>query len=150
MSITYACTGLPSEAMCTFTAPTSQPNGTITSSLTLATTAASSLSPEPALPEKYLPLRFYLCVLAAALLAVLARVATRLPGRLRWAGIAATIATCLIAAAAGCGGGSGGSSGGGGTNPGTPAGTSTVTVTGTVGSGATAVKQTTAIQLTVQ
>jgi hypothetical protein len=55
-----------------------------------------------------------------------------------------------IGVAAGCGGGSSSSPGGGGTIPGTPAGTSTITVTGTAGSGATAVKQTTTIQLTAR
>jgi len=149
-SITYACSGLPSKASCTVGSSATSSDGTIMTMLTVATTAASGVVPALPAPLPYLPLRLFVWLATATLLALLARLVRQAPRRHRWAGIAAMLVVLPIGAAAGCGGGSSSSPGGGGAIPGTPAGTSTITVTGTAGSGATAVKQTTTIQLTVQ
>jgi hypothetical protein len=149
-SITYACSGLPSKASCTVGSSATSSDGTIMTMLTVATTAASGVVPTLPAPRPYLPLRLFVWFATATLLALLTRLVRQAPRRHRWAGIAAMLVVLPIGVAAGCGGGSSSSPGGGGTIPGTPAGTSTITVTGTAGSGATAVKQTTTIQLTVQ
>ncbi len=149
-TITYGCTGLPSESTCTFSTPATQSNDTITSTLTLATTASSSAFPNATWPGNSSPVKLFVWFSLAILLARLSFLVMKgTSGRLRWAGLAAMAIVLAIGAAAGCGGGSSG--GGGTTNPGTPAGGPTaITVTGTGGSGATAVKQTITIQLTVQ
>jgi hypothetical protein len=117
--------------------------------LTLATTAPSSAFPDESWPARKFHALETLCVALAGRPASPPEFLVKeTSGRLRWAGLASMAIVLAIGAAAGCGGGS---SGGGSTgNPGTPKGPIAITATGTAGSGASALKQTTTIQLTVQ
>ncbi len=136
-TVSFACSGLPSEAACSFSPATVTPNGTAASSttMTIATTAASTSrnsSPWPFAGGG--------TVLALGLLFF--RKKKRLP-----------LFLCL-ALLLGIGGMAVGCGGGGATKPpgntGTPAGNSTVTVTATSGSGTSAITQTATLTLTVQ
>jgi len=133
-ALSYTCSGLPSEANCSFSA------GSLSTTLTITTTAASELRNPfgrsqrifyalwlPGLMGLMLPAgkrkRAWRIMLLLSLFAVLA-------GSTLW----------MMA----CGGGSGGSS-----NPGTPTGNSTVTVTATT-SGTNPLSHTIQIPVTVQ
>jgi hypothetical protein len=119
-----------------------------TGTLTLATTAPSSVFPDATWPGNFSPVKLLVWFSLVILLARLSFLKGT-SGRLRWAGLAAIAIVVAMGAAAGCGGGSSASGSTG--NLGTPAGGPTaITVTGTAGSSASAVKQTTTIQLTVQ
>jgi hypothetical protein len=145
--VTFACSGLPSEATCTFAPATVTPSGSaVTTTLTISTMAAQS-SVRGGIRRAGMT---GLLALGCLLLLVM-------PGAKRVAGWSGwfllLFAFILGGALVGCGGGSGGSGGGGdggggGTtpNPGTPAGTSTVTVTATSGS----ITPTATLQVTVQ
>lgn len=140
--VSFSCSGLPSEAACSFSPTSVTPAGTSPASgtVTVTTTAASSA-------ELVWPLAGGGCTAAFALFFF--RRKRTLCG-----------AICLVALAVlsgvtvGCGGnggnggngGSGGGGGGGGGNPGTPSGNSTVTVTATAG----ALSHTATFTLTVQ
>lgn len=137
-AVSFACTGLPSEATCSFSPSTVTPNGTAASSTTMsiATTAPSGQA---------------LLVNPWSVGGLLAACALfpffRRRGRALWM-LLILCATCLAIGSIGCGGGGNHSTGP--TNPGTPAGTSTVTVTATSGTGSSAITHTTTVTLTVQ
>ncbi|HJZ51900.1 MAG TPA: S53 family peptidase [Candidatus Acidoferrales bacterium] len=138
-TVTFACTGLPTGATCSFNPPSatlSSTATTATTTLTVSTTAPSALAPtqrqQPAAPEPRI------IAIASALLCMLAIVifASRTQNRRLRSGTAFAL---LIVGMAGlmlmasCGGTSGGGGGGGGTSGGTPTGSTTATVTGTSG-----------------
>lgn len=135
-TVTFACSGLPALAACTFNPTSIAASGPVTVNIT--TTAKSTTLPTRGpgnLPPMTLLLLFIGAGSAALLLAQL-RVGRR---RLRLAGALACLA---LLAAAGCGVGPPAQH-----NPGTPTGTSAVVVTATATGGATAK---TTVNLTVQ
>jgi subtilase family serine protease len=134
-TITYACTGLPSEASCTF--PTAATGGT----LTIATTAPSArMHKAPLGRSRGL---FYALLLPGFLGLVLCAGSRKRSLRgVRLLGLIAILAIATLWMPA-CGGGSSKTP----SNPGTPTGTSTVTVTATAG---TLQPKNVAITLTVQ
>jgi len=144
-TVSFTCTGAPSEATCSVSPNPASAGTNVT--VSVATTAPSALvprkSPPPPLPRP-LPL-----LLLAVLLAYLTwSVAFRRPGGAipRRAVLLPIAAGLLLALAlAGCGGGGGGVT----QNPGTPAGAYTLTVTGTVGTGSSAVSHSVKLTLNV-
>jgi Big-like domain-containing protein len=142
--VTFACSGLPSEATCTFAPATVTPGASaVTTTLTISTTAAQASVLRSGATG--------LLALGSVLLLVMPG-GRRLARWSRWFGLA--VALSLGGAFIGCGGGNGGgstsgSSGSGGSTtstPGTPSGTNTVTITATSGS----LNQTASLQVTVQ
>ena len=131
--VSFACTGLPSEASCTFAPTTVTPgSGAVTTTLTISTTAAHVVK---GTGNDRSALKGFGTLASFALLILTFRPSR---SRARWLVILAMLSAGVVMI--GCGGGSGGSGGGGGggggggtTDPGTPAGTSTVTVTATAG-----------------
>lgn len=136
-----ACSNLPAESTCSFSPSSLAFTSSTTSvpvTLTINTTAPSSLTPfvrrfTPGTPLRIPPV-VVLAVLAAALLLAARR-------HRAWSAVLTVAALAVMAIAIGCGGGSGGGGGGGGggtngnTNPGTPVGNHVgVTVTVTIGS----------------
>jgi hypothetical protein len=150
-SVALSCAGLPSGATCSF-APASLPGGSGTSTLTIATTAASGLF---RLTERHLTPKIndhtipFLFVLSA--MSLLLALFVRRQGSAGHRGAPLTLAVLLCAAilliSCGSGNSSGASSGGG---AGTQAGNYTVTVSGTFTSGATTITHTTTLTLIVQ
>lgn len=147
--VSFACSGLPAGATCSFSPASVTPaGGAVSTTLTIGTDGGPVALWLRAHPESALAVLLPLFVLR------------RRRGR-RDATIQTTLAVLAAAAwlvACGGGGGSGDAGGagntGGGGNPtppatGTPAGTSTVTVTATSGSGASAIVRTTTLTLTV-
>ena len=122
-TITYSCSGLPSEATCTFAAASAT-----TETLTIATMAPSArLDRIPLGRRRTL---FYALLLPGFLgLVVSAGTRKRTRRGLRLLSLIAVLALFTLSMPA-CGGGSSSTP----SNPGTPAGTSTVTVTATAGS----------------
>jgi subtilase family serine protease len=120
-TVTYNCTGLPSEAACTF------PNAATGGTLTITTTPPSArLDKSPLGRSRRL---FYALLLPGFLgLVVSAGGRKRTLRGLRLLSLIAVLALSILWMPA-CGGGSSTPS-----NPGTPAGTSTITVTATAGS----------------
>ncbi len=122
--VSLACSGVPALATCSLSAAGVTPgSGSMTSTLTITTTAPSvffRMSP-PRGPMWLLPLS--LCLLLLVLVAFVVRESKNRP---RLGPLFGAILLCVVALIAGCGGGGGGTH-----NPGTPAGTYTVTVTGT-------------------
>jgi hypothetical protein len=137
--VTFACTGLPSEATCTFAPASVTPGASpVTTTLTITTTAAQS-AVQSGIHRAGMT---GLLALGSLLLLVTPGV-SRVARWSRW--FVLLFAFALGGAFIGCGGGGGG--GGGGTsNPGTPAGTTTVTVTAKSGS----ISQTASLKMTVQ
>jgi hypothetical protein len=136
-TLTYSCTGLPSEATCTFTAASAT-----TETLSIATTAPSSrLDRSPFGRHGGI---FY-AMLLPGFLGLLIATGNR-KRRLRGARLLSLIAVLALSTLwmPACGGSSSAPS-----NPGTPAGTSSVTVTATTG-GTSALTHTTTVSLTVQ
>jgi hypothetical protein len=142
--VTFACSGLPSEATCTFAPATVTPGASaVTTTLTISTTAAQASVLRSGVTG--------LLALGSVLLLVMPGT-RRLARWSRWFGLAVVLS--LGGAFMGCGGGNSGSgtsgsSGSGGSttsNPGTPSGTSTVTITATSGS----INKTASLQVTVQ
>jgi subtilase family serine protease len=137
-TVTFACTGLPAGASCSFNPPSatlSSTATTATTTLTVSTTAPSALAPtqrqQPAAPgpRNVAMVAALFCMLAVVIFAL------RTPNRrLR----SATAFALLIFGMAGlmlmasCGGTSGGGGGGGGSG-GTPTGSTNATITGTSG-----------------
>jgi len=136
-ALTYSCTGLPSEATCTFTAASAN-----SETLSITTTAPSSrLDRSPFGRHGGV---FY-AVLLPGVFGLLIITGNRKRG-LRGARLLSLIAVLALSTfwMPACGGGSSKPS-----NPGTPAGTSSVTVTATTG-GTSALTHTTTVSLTVQ
>jgi hypothetical protein len=148
-AVSFACTGLPSEATCSFSPTTVTPSGAAaTTTVTITTTGSTSAANHlPSSPGQ----RSHLMLGLAGLFGfVLCGSALRKRGsRLRAFLLAFIAAVLTLGAMQGCGGGSSGGS----TppaNPGTPTGTYSITVTGTSGSGTSALTGTAAVSLTVQ
>ena len=136
-TLTYSCTGLPSEATCTFTAASAN-----TEALSITTTAPSSRLGKDPLGRRG---GIFYAVLLPGFLGLLIATGNRKRG-LRGARLLSLIAVLALSTLwmPACGGGSSKPS-----NPGTPAGTSSVTVTATTG-GTSALTHTTTVSLTVQ
>jgi len=134
-AVTFACSGLPTGAACSFAPASVTPAGAAaTTTLTISTNGG--------------PVALWLREYPAAALAVF--MLPLLGWRGRWSGALALAFALTAVLVVGCGGGSDN----GAANPpppagGTPAGTSTVTVTATSGSGAAAVTSTLALTLSV-
>jgi hypothetical protein len=141
-AVSFACSGLPFEASCTFAPATVTPGASaVTTTLTITTTAPQASAERSRIYRSALP---GLLTLGSLLLFAMPG-AKRAAGWGRW--FVLVIALAVGGGFVGCGGG-GSSSGSGGsttTNPGTPAGTSSVTVTATSGS----INQTATLQVTV-
>jgi hypothetical protein len=138
--VTFACTGLPSEATCTFAPASVTPGASaVTTTLSITTTAAQSSVRSGVHRAGMTGL-----LALGSLLLLLMPGANRVARWSRW--FVLLFAFALGGAFIGCGGGGGGGGGGGTTNPGTPSGTTTVTVTATSGS----INQTESLKMTVQ
>jgi subtilase family serine protease len=135
-TLTYSCTGLPSEATCTF--PTAATGGT----MTITTTAASGRLERSPFDRGR---KFFYAMLLPGLVGLLVSAGNR---KRTWRGVRLLGFVVVLALSVlwmpACGGGSSTPS-----NPGTPMGTSTVTVTATTG-GTGALMHTTTVTLTVQ
>ncbi|MHB1795681.1 MAG: FG-GAP-like repeat-containing protein [Acidobacteriaceae bacterium] len=136
-AIGFACSGLPSEATCSFSPATVTPNGTAAGSTTMTITTTAASTSRNSSPW---PFAGGGTVLALGLLFFRKR--KRLPALL-----CLTLLLGIGGMAIGCGGGSASKPP---SNLGTPAGTSTVTVTASSGSGSSAITQTATLTLTVQ
>jgi hypothetical protein len=124
--VTLSCSGLPSLTSCSFSQPSVTPgSGTATSTLTISTTAPSSVFPfiEPRTPNMPIYVLWLALLFVVAVLTVFARRSER---KRCSAFATCALLICLVAPILSCGGGSSGPH-----NPGTPAGTYSVTVTGT-------------------
>jgi hypothetical protein len=135
-TLSYACTGLPSEATCTFASAAAN-----SETVTISTTAASRLWEGPFGRRGSI---FY-AVLLPGLMGLVLPTSSR---KRSWRGLLSllVVLAVLILWMPACGGGSGG---GGPTNPGTPTGSSTVTITAST-SGTGALSHTVTITLNVQ
>ena len=122
---TFACSGLPSEATCTFNPASVAGGGTTT--VTIATTAPKTGALTPLQRRDNLP-----SWVAASGFTFAVVLMVGAPKRRRWVAMLSLVALAFLLTFAGCGGGS--STPAPPPDPGTPAGTSTVTITGTSGS----------------
>lgn len=139
-AVNFACSGLPSEASCSFSPATVTPNGTAAASttMTITTTAPSAQN------------RHVSGALSGWKVGALAAGFLLFPflyKKRRLGGMLVVLCTVSILAMSACGSGSSSSPV---SNSGTPAGASTVTITATSGSGSSAITQTTTVTLTVQ
>ena len=146
-SVTFNCTGAPSESTCTVSVNPATPGNNISVSVT--TTDLSAIGPL-ALPAPSLPMRQVRLILAVLWCSVAWTWLNQRQGAASRRSFFRPLAAGLlmVLALAACGGGSGGG-GGGSNNPGTPAGTYTLTVTGTVSSGSTTLSHSVNLVLTV-
>jgi hypothetical protein len=154
-SVSFTCTGAPSEATCTVSPSTLTPGSSATNITVSVTTTAPSLSvprsrPLPPAPPLSPGLRGLLML--ALVLALMAWAIGRRNqlGVSRWQSTMVPLASGLLLtlALAGCGGG-GSSASTAPSNAGTPAGTYTLKVTGTAGSGSSALSHSVTLTLTV-
>ena len=129
----FACSGLPAAAACSFSPASVTPNGAAASSTMTITTAAAS-------GRNVNPWPFAGGGVAFAMGLFLVRGRKHLPNVL---GLVLLLLG-IGGMASGCGGSSSAKSSG------TPAGTSTVTITATSGTGTTALSHTTTLSLTIQ
>jgi uncharacterized repeat protein (TIGR03803 family) len=138
------CSGLPSEATCSFNPSSVTPSGSsVTSMLTVSTTAASASSRRPGSGS----LRAFYAVLLPSLgLTLLIPIRCR-STRPTLGTLGIVVVLVLSVSLLSCGSGNGGGTGTGG-NPGTPPGTSTVTVTAAT-SGSAAVSHTATLKITI-
>jgi hypothetical protein len=124
--VSFACTGLPAEASCSFNPPNVTPNGmAVSSTVTVSTIAASGAVPVSA-PSFQRPIHALLFLILAMMLAVVSRRA-RAPRA--WQPLALFLFLIAAGPLASCGGGGGG-------NPGTPPGTTMASVSAATGGGA--------------
>lgn len=134
-SVSLACSNLPSRTSCSFSPSQLTPNNSsVTSALTVSTTA-SSASLLPWLREQgATPLfAFWLLLPGLVFLAAGQRLVGRKKSRVSDYFMAGLLLIMLLSQLA-CGGGGGGSSTPPVSTPGTPTGTHTITITGTSGS----------------
>jgi hypothetical protein len=144
--VSFACSGLPTGASCSFSPATVTPSGAAVSTTLTITTAARAGMFSPVQHQWWLPPSAVVVVLLV--LATLMAVCLQSGEWKQLSRLSLVASVCIVAVVvlgfAGCGGSSGSTSGGSST--GTPAGTSTVTVTATAGS----TSHTTTFTLTVQ
>jgi hypothetical protein len=152
-TVTFTCTGAPSEATCTVSPNPATAGSTATNvTVTVTTTAPSVSAPRSRPLPPVLPLSpgmRGLLMLALVLIVMAWPIMRRnQAGVSRWrlTMIPLGLGLLLTLALAGCGGGGGGSVT---HNPGTPAGTYPLTVTGTTGSGSSALSHSVTLTLTV-
>lgn len=139
-AVSFACSGLPSEASCSFNPASVTPNGAAASSTLTVTTTAPSAALRWPIPTSPRPTYAVLFLVLAVILGIVTRrrdAFCRVP--LLATLILLTVATCL----ASCGGGNNSSS-----NPGTPLGTSTVFVSAST-SGAGALNHSAGLTITI-
>jgi hypothetical protein len=124
-SVSFTCSGLPSEAMCGFNPTSVTPNGAaIASTLTVSTMAASAAMQAP-MPASQSPAYALLFPVLAVIFGLAVR-RRRVQGGLQLLGL--LILLMAVSGLTSCGGGSKG-------NPGTPLGTSMVSVSAAAGAG---------------
>jgi uncharacterized repeat protein (TIGR01451 family) len=140
-AITFACTGLPTAASCSFNPTSVSAVGTTPVTINITTTARTAAALPPA-PRGFPPFLTALLALTG-LAAVLVALTRGSSGRMR---LATGLAGMALLVVSGCGSDSKPIGGGGPT--GTPAGTSAVTVTATSASGGATATNT--LNLTVQ
>jgi hypothetical protein len=140
--VNFTCSGLPSEAACSFSPASVTPNGAaVTTTLTVTTTAASAAAAlRVSLPSSQRPTYGLLFSVLAMIFVIAARRRQQLPG-LRLLGF-----LILLMAASGLTSCNGGSAPAG--NPGTPVGTSSVSVSAAV-SGAGAINHAATLTITI-
>jgi subtilase family serine protease len=139
-TVNLSCTvaspsGANDPATCSIPSTATITSGATTATLTLTTTAATSLNK---------PFKLFWPSAGGAALALLCFFIV--PRRRNWLAVIGLLALFVSGAVIGCGGGGGGKGGGGSSNPGTTTGTYTVTVTGTSGS----LTQTTVVTFNIQ
>jgi len=136
--VNFACSGLPSEAACSFNPTSVTPNGAaISSTLTVTTTAMSAALRVPILPSQR-PTYAVLFPVLAMIFVVAAR-PRRASHTLQLLGL--LILLMLASGLTSCNGGSGG-------NPGTPLGASMLSVSAST-SGTGAISHTTTLKITI-
>lgn len=140
-AVSFACSGLPSEASCSFSPAAVTPNGTAAANTTMTITTTA-----PSAQKRHVSAA--LSGLTGGALAAGFLLFPFLYQKRRLGWIFVLLCTVTILGVTACGSSS--SSPPPVTNPGTPAGASTVTVTASSGSGASAITQTTTFTLTVQ
>ncbi len=134
--VSFTCSGLPSEAACSFNPASVTPSGApVTSTLTVTTTAKTA-STAPTWPNQQL-----FCALLSPMLAILAF--RRRKGNLQHLPLLTLLLFLSLLALPACGGSSNKTG-----NSGTPAGTSTVSVSASAG-GSGGVNHTTTVTITV-
>ena len=141
--VTFACSGLPSEATCSFNPPSVTPSGgnPVSSTVTINTTAASAALRGPRRSSSYLNY-----ALLIPCLGVIFAVTTRRKRTFYALRVFRMFALLVLAAGlTSCGSSSKAGNPG---NPGTPAGASTVTVTAST-SGTGAINHTAALTITI-
>lgn len=138
--VNFSCSGLPSEAACSFSPTSVTPNGTAVTSTLTVTTTKSTARTGPLLPS-HLPIYAVLFPALAMLLGI-SRNGKRRGRELRvlsWLGL-----LLMVSALTSCSGGGSSKTG----NPGTPAGTSSVSVSASAAGGG-AVSHTATLTITV-
>jgi hypothetical protein len=153
-SVSFTCTGAPSEATCTVSPSPVTPSSSATNITVSVTTTAPSVGaprsrPLPPVPPLLPGLRGLL-ILALVLVTMAWAIGRRnIPGESRWrttmVSLASGLLLALALALAGCSSNSNNVT----HNSGTPAGTYTLTVTGSAGSGSSTVTHTMTLTLTV-
>jgi len=144
-TVSFTCTGAPSESTCTVSPNPASPGSNVT--VTVTTTAPSVVVPRRFSPPLWPTYQFLLIVAALGLGLVGSVLARKRAATHRVAVLLPLAAGLLLALAlASCGGGGGST---GPSNPGTPAGTYTITITGTSASGSGGLIHNTNLTLTV-
>jgi subtilase family serine protease len=110
-TVTFSCSGLPTESSCSFSPPSVTGSGSTT--VTITTTAASVMTPlgHPTGLDAG-PKAFELCLVSIGMLWMAIQAKRR-----RWSSVATAVAVFCLLGAAACGGGGSGGGGGGGTTP---------------------------------
>jgi hypothetical protein len=136
MTVSAACSGLPSESTCSFsptgavtsTAINLAANGSTTATFYILTTAPSAAAPKTKTPpDRREPWTMRDVIASAGALCIVMLIQSFRRRRFRWSTAFALLAFAFVLATAACGGGSSsgggggtGGGGGGGGNPGTP------------------------------